>query len=295
VAELYWFPAFVADWLGSSAISMMLPEQEGAYWRLLNLAWGNGAVEPSLPDDDDALAQMSRLGKRWAKLGPLVRAQFKSRGGRLYNAKLSGVWHDQQEKHEKAVVRASAGGKAKAAKRRTKNPATSSAQAVLQAEKQGAQSSASGSAQAVLGECLTAANLELEEAVQSPLQGFVLASAPENGALALEGARAAGAEGEGNSTDESPYADSHDWKSLLESAFPQESAARRVRQRAEHDVAQATIWYAEHPESHNAIAAELAAFPVNTDAGRERMRVALIVAAWREAGAPIALVNVPDG
>jgi uncharacterized protein YdaU (DUF1376 family) len=126
-AELPWFPVFVADWLGSTAISMMLPEQEGAYWRLLNLSWANGNDEPSLPSDDAALGQMSRLGSRWRKLGPLVRAQFVERDGKLYNERLSAVWRDQQEKHAMIVAKASAGGRAKAALRRATSGAPGSA------------------------------------------------------------------------------------------------------------------------------------------------------------------------
>lgn len=101
--NLYWFPAYVDKWLSSPAIGMMLPEQEGAYWRLLLNCWGDGSAEPSLPVDDAKLAQMSRLGRRWVKLGGLVREQFDERDGRLYNAKLSEVWHEQQLKHGVAV------------------------------------------------------------------------------------------------------------------------------------------------------------------------------------------------
>jgi uncharacterized protein YdaU (DUF1376 family) len=150
MADLHWFPVYVSEWIGSRAISMMLPEQEGAFWRLLLLAWGDGDVEPSLPDNDAALAQMSRLGRRWTKLGGLLREQFAARDGRLYNDKLSVVWRDQQDKHEVAAKRASAGGKARAAKMH---------------QPEHAQSSASSTPGAVLDDCSTGApnvqNLEL--------------------------------------------------------------------------------------------------------------------------------------
>ena len=127
MAELHWFPAYVGEWLGSRAISMMLPEQEGAYWRLLNLAWGNGESEPSLPSDDEALARMSRLGARWKRLGGLVRAQFQERDGKLYNAKLSEVWREAQAKHDSAVSNGRNGGRKKAANRKQKaSPPTDS-------------------------------------------------------------------------------------------------------------------------------------------------------------------------
>jgi Uncharacterized protein conserved in bacteria len=118
VAELTWFPLYVLDWTTSPAIAAMLPEQEGAFFRLLVVAWGDGDVEPSLPANAVSLAQLSRLGARWKKLGALVRAQFEERDGRLYNAKLSKVWGEQTEKHAKAVTRALAGVKAKAERKK---------------------------------------------------------------------------------------------------------------------------------------------------------------------------------
>lgn len=124
MADLHWFPVFVADWLTSDAITLMLPEQEGAFFRLLLRAWGKGASEPSLPADDASLAILSRLGNRWKKLGALVRAQFEERDGKLYNAKLSEVWLEQQTKHERAVARGGKGGKAKAAKAQNSSSST---------------------------------------------------------------------------------------------------------------------------------------------------------------------------
>lgn len=113
-AELHWFPMLTDKWLSSPAISRMLPEQEGAYLRLLIVAWGDGGQEPSLPADAGELAVASRLGSRWRKLGPLVREQFKERDGRLFNTKLSKVWREQQQKHAVAVVKGGKGGKKKA-------------------------------------------------------------------------------------------------------------------------------------------------------------------------------------
>lgn len=131
-AELHWFPFFVKDWLSSPARMAMLPEQRGAYFDLLAIAWGNGEKEPSLPADDATLAALSGLGKRWAKLGPLVRAQFDERDDLLHNAKLSAVWLEQHDKHARAIARASAGGKAKARRKSASSSATSTEQAVPQ-------------------------------------------------------------------------------------------------------------------------------------------------------------------
>lgn len=133
-AELHWFPIYYVDWLASAAISAMLPEQEGAYMRLLMIAWGNGEAEPSLSTSPVALAQMSRLGARWKKLGALIVEQFDERDGRLYHAKLSEVWREQQEKHAAAVTKGRKGGETRAANRKrgassATSPAGSSATA----------------------------------------------------------------------------------------------------------------------------------------------------------------------
>lgn len=112
-AELHWFPFFPSDWLASPAVGMMLPEQRGAYIQLLAYAWGDGSGIPSLPDDPAVLAHLSGLGRRWAKLGSAVRAQFVSEDGKLYNSKQLEVWEEQQKKHTQAVVRGQNGARAR--------------------------------------------------------------------------------------------------------------------------------------------------------------------------------------
>lgn len=118
-SPLPWFPFEVSSWMASPAIARMLPEQEGAYLRLLLVAWGKGDVEPSLPADQQELATLSKLGARWRKLGYLVVEQFEERNGRLVNAKQVTVWRKQQAAHAATVKRASAGGKANAARFKT--------------------------------------------------------------------------------------------------------------------------------------------------------------------------------
>jgi hypothetical protein len=57
------FQFYPKDWLSSLKILLMTPEQEGAYVRLLCYCWDSG--DCSLPDDDEQLAAMSRLGQGW--------------------------------------------------------------------------------------------------------------------------------------------------------------------------------------------------------------------------------------
>lgn len=127
----------VDAWLSSPAIAMMLPEQEGAYVRLLALAWGDGSSEPKLLDDAQKLAQMSRLGSRWKKLGGLVREQFEERDGYLVNAKQLAVWQEAQEKHASAVERGKKGGETRAKKRRSSASSQASSSAIAEGVAEG--------------------------------------------------------------------------------------------------------------------------------------------------------------
>jgi len=46
----------------------------------------------NLPDNDEVLAQLSKLGRAWSrngKSGEVLRAQFVAKDGRLYNERLS--------------------------------------------------------------------------------------------------------------------------------------------------------------------------------------------------------------
>ncbi len=175
MTNMPWFPFFWKDWLASSAHAAMLPEQRGAYIDLLARAWDNDDEAPSLPADDASLASLSGLGKRWKKLGALVRAQFEERNGRLYNAKLTDVWNEQRARYEKAVERGKTGAKARIDRLKNKQrPSREQADSVsTQSQDQ-----------------VEHTEVDTEEAVRpEPLTGSVLpASAP--GALAPEGARA---------------------------------------------------------------------------------------------------------
>lgn len=109
--ELPYFPLYAGDWLAGEATAAMLPEQEGAFIRLLCHSWRAKDVPCSLPDDDVRLAQMSRLYGRWAELGPIVREQFDVVDGRLRNAKLWEVYVESQERHARHVANGRKGGR----------------------------------------------------------------------------------------------------------------------------------------------------------------------------------------
>lgn len=99
------FQFYPGDWLGSMKIMLMKPEHEGAYIRLLAIAWGND--DCGLPDNDDELAVLSRLGEGWLKGGSVVvRKCFFSEGGRLYNKRLL----EEREKQKAWREKSSSGG-----------------------------------------------------------------------------------------------------------------------------------------------------------------------------------------
>ena len=85
------FQFYANDWLSSPKIILMTPSQEGAYIRLLCYAWADPNC--SLPDDDDALAQLSRLGEEWFRgSGTVLRQCFIAHPkltGRLINVRLA--------------------------------------------------------------------------------------------------------------------------------------------------------------------------------------------------------------
>jgi uncharacterized protein YdaU (DUF1376 family) len=106
--QLPYYPKYVDDWLSSLTIAGLTLEQEGAYDRLLMHQWKS--PDCSLPDSDQTLAQYSRLGARWRKVGrPIIDACFVAiEGGRLRNEKLYQLWLDAQDKSVKARAAADA-------------------------------------------------------------------------------------------------------------------------------------------------------------------------------------------
>ena len=84
------FQFYPSDWLSSTNITLMTPAQEGAYIRLLCHAWND--PDCSIPDDDAALAVLTRLFEGWFDGGSaIVRKNFEPHPeipGRLVNARL---------------------------------------------------------------------------------------------------------------------------------------------------------------------------------------------------------------
>jgi uncharacterized protein YdaU (DUF1376 family) len=94
------FLIYTDDWLSSRAITAMTAAEERGYFRLLLYSWNED--DCGLPDNDETLAQLSKLGRAWyGKSGPVVRAQFVTRDGRIFNERLLEERAYQNEVREK--------------------------------------------------------------------------------------------------------------------------------------------------------------------------------------------------
>jgi len=108
-----WMPLYVGDWDGDTG--HLDCEQDGAYGRLVRHYWRCGA----LIDDDRALARIVRTDlARWRRLRPALEGFFQVGDGRWRHRRVEAELEAWTERKARYVARASAGGRAKAAKGR---------------------------------------------------------------------------------------------------------------------------------------------------------------------------------
>ncbi len=108
------FQFYPADWLKSDKITLMTPAEEGAYIRLLAYDWTN----EGLPDDDEKLAILSRLGtKGWKASSSTLRCCFTLCDGKLRNSRLLLERKKQKEWSNKCRRAGKLSGKARREKR----------------------------------------------------------------------------------------------------------------------------------------------------------------------------------
>lgn len=111
-------PLDAAQWLHDQRITTMLPEQEGAYLRLLLVLWCDEHC--SLPHDDASLAALSRLGERWATLGQAIRACFVDHPEHTQRLTHPGLFAEWQARKRLSEMRSNVG--ARGAARRWQKP-----------------------------------------------------------------------------------------------------------------------------------------------------------------------------
>ena len=110
------FQLYPGDWLSSADILVMTSAQEGAYFRLLCIAWMSD--DCGLPDDDEALATLSRLGPEWFNGGgTIVRNKFFSKNKRLFNKRQLKERKKQKERSKLCSASGVASGRARQNKR----------------------------------------------------------------------------------------------------------------------------------------------------------------------------------
>lgn len=114
-------PFYVNDWLSSGSVTCMSLEQQAAYLRLLCHCWKS--QDASLPDDDEQLASLSGLGRKWLRGGSaLIRKcliPHPTKPGHLTNEKTHELWQERLAWREK-----SAEGGRKSAQAKSKGGAT---------------------------------------------------------------------------------------------------------------------------------------------------------------------------
>lgn len=121
-----WMPLYIGDWDGDTG--HLSCEEDGAYGRLIRHYWRNGP----LPDIDRILSSITRTDSRtWKRLRAALAPFFVVANGQWTHKRVDAELVRWAEKRRKAIDRASAGGKAKAAKSSASSSATSTSQAVL--------------------------------------------------------------------------------------------------------------------------------------------------------------------
>lgn len=122
-----WMPLYIGDW--DSGTRHLDCEHDGAYGRLVRHYWKNGP----LPDNDAMLARIVGMEpRRWRKVRPVLAAFFTVSDAIWRHKRVDEELVRWAEKRRRAIERASAGGRAKAAKSTATSSATSTQQAVLE-------------------------------------------------------------------------------------------------------------------------------------------------------------------
>lgn len=96
------FQFYPRDFIASTAVDSMSPEELGGYIRLLCHAWMQ--ERPGwLPDDDPLLARLSRLGERWPECRSAIRRAFIERDGCLVQLRMTEERDSQRQRYSQAL------------------------------------------------------------------------------------------------------------------------------------------------------------------------------------------------
>lgn len=107
-----WMPLYVGDYLRDT--TRLTTEQHGAYLLLIMDYFINGA----LPDDDDILASVTKLGERkWRQSRPSIIRFFKIKNGYLWHERIEQEIVRGIEKRDRARENGKKGGRPKGSKK----------------------------------------------------------------------------------------------------------------------------------------------------------------------------------
>lgn len=121
-----WMPLYIGDWDGDTG--HLSCEEDGAYGRLVRHYWRNGP----LPDSDRILSSITRTdGRSWKRLRAALAPFFVVANGKWTHKRIDAELVRWAEKRRKAIEKAAAGGRAKAARSSATSSATSTPQALL--------------------------------------------------------------------------------------------------------------------------------------------------------------------
>lgn len=95
------FQFYPRDFISSTAVALMTPEERGGYIMLLCHAWDSDSPG-MLPDDDAVLAKLSDLGKRWAKCRPAIARAFTIEIGWWRQERMAAEREEQAERYRRA-------------------------------------------------------------------------------------------------------------------------------------------------------------------------------------------------
>ena len=143
-------PLYPADW--DADTGHLSCDEVGAYLRIVLHYWRKGPPA----DDDGSLARIVRMDlARWRRVRPAIAAFFRLEGGVWRHGRVEKELADAREKRRRAIERAAAGGRGKAAKRQGASAASSTAP-----------SSATSNAVAVLDGCPSPSPTEAEGSIK---------------------------------------------------------------------------------------------------------------------------------
>ena len=103
-----WMPIYIGDYLGDTA--RLTTEQHGAYLLLIFDYWRNGP----LPDDDQALQQVTRLDRAgWKRNRAALQGYFQVYDGHWHHKRIDQEIADAAENQERRTAKAKAGANAR--------------------------------------------------------------------------------------------------------------------------------------------------------------------------------------